>query len=120
MQSGGRTATRVFAAVSGVTGLAMVGGAGRLAPAIAQGGAVPDPRIVQVLGTRQLAQAALTFVVPTAPVLALGAGIDASHAASMFALAGASRRYRRPALLSAAVASAAVVAGALLARRSSR
>lgn len=114
------TAPRVFATASAATGLALLLRAERIAAAAGRRAGRPDPRIVRVLGARQVAQAVLTLVRPTSAVLALGAAVDASHAASMVALAGASPRFRRPALASATVAGVAVGVGAALARRPSR
>jgi len=46
-------------------------------------------RVAQMLGTRHLAQAAVTAAVPVPDVFALGAAVDAGHAASMLILAPA-------------------------------
>jgi hypothetical protein len=76
---------------------------------------VPPVWLVRVLGTRMAAQAGLQLVVPSAGVALLGARIDTAHAASMAAVAAISRRYRRGALVSGAIATASAVA--LLAAR---
>ena len=73
-------------------------------------------RIVRVLGARQLTQAGLALAFPAGPLAGLGVGVDAMHALSMLPLA-ASSRWRRPALVSAAMATAFAVAGVLAARR---
>ena len=69
-------------------------------------------RVIQLLGARQLLQAALTGARPTGAVLAVGAGIDALHAASMLALAASRREWRVPALTDATVAAGLAVLGA--------
>ncbi len=70
----------------------------------------------RVLGARQLAQALASGPVPGYPVLAVGAGVDLLHAASMLALALTGRR-RRAALTDALIAGAFAAAGALAARQ---
>ncbi len=75
---------------------------------------------VRVLGARQLAQAGLTAVAPTAPLLAAGAGTDVLHALSMAVLALADRRWRRPAAVSGLTAAAFAAWGVLAARRAAR
>ena len=72
---------------------------------------------VRVLGARQLAQAAVSVAVPSARLLALGAGADGAHALSMAALALADHRRRRPALVSGLIAAAFAAGGAAAARR---
>ncbi len=69
-------------------------------------------RVVRILGTRHLAQALISGSRPTRAVLALGAEVDASHAASMTVLALVDARRRRPALASALVAATFAAAGA--------
>jgi hypothetical protein len=75
---------------------------------------------VRVLGARQLAQAGLGVAVPTAPLLAFGAGTDALHALSMAVLALADRRWRRPAVVSGLTAAAFAACGAVAARRAAQ
>ena len=66
--------------------------------------------LVRVLGTRMLLQGVAEIAVDD-PVVILGGGlVDATHAASMLAAAAASPRFRRPALVSAAVAGASAAA----------
>lgn len=76
-------------------------------------------RVIGVLGARQLVQAALTGARPTAAVLAVGAGVDALHAASMLALGAFRRDWRTPALTDAAVAAGLAVLGAAARRTGS-
>ncbi|WP_157756757.1 hypothetical protein [Plantactinospora sp. KBS50] len=59
---------------------------------------------LRVLGTRQLAQGAVTVVRPSAGVLVAGAVTDVLHGASAVLLAGLDRRQRRPAVTEAALA----------------
>ncbi len=61
-------------------------------------------RIIRVLGAREVAQAVICWPQPTSALLKVGAGVDVIHAASMLGLAAMSRRWRRPALLSALTA----------------
>ncbi|MGH3498110.1 MAG: hypothetical protein ACRDP1_11680 [Nocardioidaceae bacterium] len=81
-----------------------------------QGPSSADIDVIHVLGARQIVEAValagLGARVRTPVVL-----VEAAHAASMAALAGASPTYRRPALVSGAVAG---VLGLLTAVRSSR
>ena len=76
--------------------------------------------VVRVLGARQVAQAGLTVAVPTAPLLAAGAGIDTLHALSMAVLALADQQWRRPAVVSGLTAAAFAACGALAARRAAQ
>jgi hypothetical protein len=67
--------------------------------------------VMRVLGVRQAAQAVLSGVSPTAPVLAMGVWVDSAHALSGVALAVARRRYAKPALADAAIAAGWAAAG---------
>lgn len=60
--------------------------------------------VVRVLGLREAGQALVCAPRPTADVLRLGAGVDVLHAATMLALATRGTKWRRPALISMAVA----------------
>lgn len=72
--------------------------------------------VVRVLGARYLAQALVVGRAPNRAVLALGAEVDAAHAASMVVLALFDRGRRREGLASAFVAGGFSLAGALAAR----
>lgn len=76
-----------------------------------RGQAAPD-WLVRILGLRSLVQGAATIARPTTGVLAVGALVDATHAASMAPVILLGSRHRRAASLSAvaAVLSAAVAA----------
>jgi hypothetical protein len=76
--------------------------------------------MVRVLGARQLAQALATGAQPTPAVLALGAEVDAAHAASMLALGLFTRRWRQAALVDALIAAGFATAGAAAARAAGR
>lgn len=68
--------------------------------------------VARVLGVRHLVQAAATAGIgPSAELLALGAAVDITHAASMAALALADRRVRRVTLTDALVETAFAAAG---------
>jgi hypothetical protein len=103
--------TRAAAVGRGVLAARAVWGAGCLAAPAAVGralGLAPGDRrallLLRVLGARDLGQAVLAATAPPPALRRLGAGVDALHAASMVALAAASRDHRRPALTSAALA----------------
>jgi hypothetical protein len=64
----------------------------------------PAHLFLRLLGARDLGQAVLAATDPPPVMLRLGAGVDALHALSMYALAAGSADYRRPALTAAAVA----------------
>jgi hypothetical protein len=68
-------------------------------------------RVAQLLGTRHLAQAAITAAVPVPDVFALGAAVDTAHAASMFMLVPAGRAAWRAALLDALAEAVFAAAG---------
>lgn len=72
--------------------------------------------VARVLGARYLAQALVSGAAPTGAVLALGAEVDAAHAASMIMLGLLDRPRRREALASALVAGSFAVAGMRAAR----
>ncbi|MEP7022504.1 MAG: hypothetical protein ABJB47_01565 [Actinomycetota bacterium] len=70
----------------------------------------------RILGARHLTQALTTSGQPDRAVLTLGAEADATHAASMAALAIMSRRWRRAALTDALIATTLTAAGLAVAR----
>jgi hypothetical protein len=78
-------------------------------------GPVPVPAaamaVARVLGVRHLAQAALSVAVRGGPVTGLGAVVDTVHTGTCLALAAVSPRWRRAALLDAAVESGFAAAG---------
>ena len=81
-------------------------------------GASPGARTVaRILGGRHVVQAALSAMRPTPAVLALGAGTDVLHSASMLALAALDRPRRRLGLSDSLVAAAFAAGGCALARR---
>lgn len=71
----------------------------------------------RLLGVRYLAQGAVELGWSRAGVLAGSAGVDALHGLSMFALAATQPRYRRPALVSASLATAGAAVTALASRQ---
>jgi hypothetical protein len=73
--------------------------------------AVPQAWIVRLLGARMLLQALVEAARPRRRILDGGIATDAAHGASMVALAAASRRYRRPAAISAAAAGVSALLG---------
>jgi hypothetical protein len=109
----GPTVARAWAVSVGGLGVATVFGARQAARYAAGTGARPDLRVVRVLGARQTAQGVIVLAAPTTTTVGLAVFADAAHALSMFALAAAVRRYRRPALLSAFSATASACCGGL-------
>jgi len=73
--------------------------------------------VARLLGGRHLVQAAVTVTRPLPTVLLTGAAADALHAMSGVALGVLDARWRRPALLDAAMAAAFATAGLAAARR---
>ena len=67
--------------------------------------------VTRVLGARHLIQAAVTAAAPNAAVLTVGAQVDCAHAASMLAVAAASRPLRRAGLTDGLIATVLAVAG---------
>ena len=76
--------------------------------------------VIRVLGGRHLVQAVLTVAIGTPRAHAVGSGLDALHAMSMYAVAAASRDRRRLALASAADATVAALAEVAVAHSSGR
>jgi hypothetical protein len=77
-------------------------------------GQPPSPRarqVARVLGIRHLAQAAVMAWAPGPEMVTAGSAIDLAHAASMLALAVASRPLRRAELADALAAATLAVAG---------
>lgn len=77
---------------------------------------VPSAGVVRVLGSRYILQGVAQLARPGAAVLGASVIVDGLHAASMFGLAAFRADYRRPALVSAAVATAAATVAAVAAR----
>ena len=67
--------------------------------------------VCRALGARELAQAAVSAAVPAPAALAVGVAVDVTHALSMIGVATFSRRHRRAALTSAALATAFAALG---------
>lgn len=97
-------ATRALGVAGCAWGAALMTRPRAVAETVAAGRAVPAPWIVRLLGARQFGQGATLLWRPDRRRLLTGAGIDTVHAISMLGLAAANPRYRRAALLSAAVA----------------
>jgi hypothetical protein len=75
-----------------------------------------DTIVVRILGGRQFGQALLTYLAPQAKVAVAGAVVDAIHAASMMVLAIRSTRWRRAALVEAALATVLSALGVVISR----
>jgi hypothetical protein len=83
----------------------------------AAGSVPPGSGWVRLLGARYLAQGAVQASLPRPEVLELSVAVDALHAASMVGLAMLRAEYRRPALISAAVATGSAAVTWVQARR---
>jgi hypothetical protein len=83
----------------------------------AAGSIPPGPGWVRLLGARYLVQGAAQASMPRVEVLQLSVVVDTLHAASMVALAMLRAEYRRPALISAAVATGSAAVTWAQARR---
>lgn len=102
------SAARWFAAGRLLWGTALLAAPGRILRTASGSPATHyTTEIVRVLGLREAAQASATLAAPTSFILAAGTTVDGIHALSMMVLATKFTRYRRPALLSAALATAA-------------
>ena len=73
-------------------------------------------RVLRILGCRHLAQTAIELAGPRPAVQYLGAGVDGIHALTSAGLAAADRRWRRSAVIDAAVASGFAVGTGMTAR----
>ncbi len=105
----------LMSAARAAYGLTLLVAPGRVLSAVA--GESPgrlDCAVARFLGGRHLTQAVISAAVGR-PSIAPGAAVDSLHAASMFGLAAARPRLRRPELADAAVASLLAAAGVVLA-----
>ncbi len=116
----GRTSARIWGGTTAVLGAAFVLRPKPVAGLVSSGSSTPNPVIVQVLGGRQLLQGAAVLIRPHRLLLRAGSVADLLHAASMVAASRWWPRYRRPALVSAAIAGTSAVAGGLISRRTRR
>lgn len=73
-----------------------------------------DPRIIRVLGARQLVQGGVLIARPNAALIPAAVAVDLVHALSMVAAAIARPSYRTSALASAMVATTSGAAGVLI------
>lgn len=73
-------------------------------------------RVLRILGCRHLAQTAVELAGPRPAVQYLGAGVDGIHALTSAGLAALDRRWRRSAVIDAAVASGFAVGTGVTAR----
>ena len=106
---------RLFGAAVAGLGAALLADPHRVADAA--GAPSADAWVVRVLGARQLVQGLVTLAAPRRGVLIGGAVVDATHGASMVALAAASSRFRHGAATSGAAAGLSAVLGGVLAGR---
>lgn len=110
-RSGGTERNRFPAAARLAWGITLLSAPGAVLRR-AGGAQVDTPaakRVARVLGGRHVLQAATELAIGRTSWL--GVAVDASHALSMLALAAASPRWRRPALVSATAAGSFAVTG---------
>ena len=79
-------------------------------------GDAPSDVVARVLGGRQLLQGIALIIRPDPPVVTVAVATDVLHAASMLLLGWIRPGYRRPALVSAAIAAASAGCGAIILR----
>jgi hypothetical protein len=79
-----------------------------IAGLVADGAARPPTAVVRLLGARLIGQGAAQLLQPAKGTARLAAAIEGAHGASMVGLAVISPRYRRPAVIAAAVAAASL------------
>ncbi len=82
-------------------------------------GSAVSTGVVRFLGFHEATEATLTSAAPSPRIMVIGAASDGLHALSMVGLAAASPRYRRPALVSALLATTSCVVGMLALRQPS-
>ncbi len=111
------TACRATALVGGIWGVLLLTLPRRVLSVLAPTSAVPTGHLLtatRLLGARHVVEGlALAAAPPLAPV---AAAVEGTHAASMLVISRTQARYRRPALVSAAVA-AVLGAATAVARR---
>jgi hypothetical protein len=94
-----------LSAIQCLAGTVLVAGPDDIARAVSGArGTPPSAWVVRVLGLRMLAQGGVGALRPRRHLAAIGAGVDATHGASMLLVAALNRRYRRAALISGATA----------------
>ena len=114
------TAARVLGALTAALGAALLLRPAALTrPVSGRGGRPPDV-VARVLGGRQLLQGIALISRPEPPLVAVGVGADVLHAASMLLLGWVRPVYRRPAVVSAAVAATSAGYGAMILRGTHR
>lgn len=112
-----RTVTRVTSAGLATWGAVLLAWPEQVATVVAPHTREPRAWVIRLLGARLLAQHGLLTLIPDRHLVIASATVDGIHTASMLVMAATLPRYRRVTLLSAVVAGAATVAGALAAPR---
>jgi hypothetical protein len=102
-----RGRVRAIALADCAAGFALLSGPTAIAGLVA-GGARPPTTVVRLLGARLIGQGAAQLLHPAKGTARLAAAIEGAHGASMVGLAVISPRYRRPAVIAAAVAAASL------------
>jgi hypothetical protein len=96
--------SRTVAVADCGAGLVLIAAPTRVAALAAGSGTRPRSAIIRLLGARIAAQGVAQLVRPSTGTTRLVAVVEALHGSSMVGLAVLSPRYRRPALIAAAVA----------------
>lgn len=109
-----RAATRRWATVTATVGAVALLFPRPVARLVSGRGAAPDPRLVRILGARQLVQGGAVLIHPAPGLVAVGCGIDVAHGASMVLAAGIWPNHRTAALISGAVAGTSAAAAAVI------
>ena len=109
-----RSLARVWGVATAAMGLGFVIRPHVLAGMATSGRHTPENTVVRILGGRQLLQGSMIALEPTPLLIAGGTVVDGIHVSSMLVIAMLSRRYRKAALTSAAVAGASGLAGVVL------
>lgn len=104
---------RAWGAAAAVAGAAMAARPADIAAAAGGQGCRPPDPIVRILGIRYLLQGAVLIGTQGRRIVIAAVAADTAHAASMMAVAATRPRYRRPALVSAGLATMSAGTGTL-------
>ena len=108
------TAARVLGALSAALGAALLLRPAAVTRMVSGRGDAPSDVVARVLGGRQLLQGLALITRPEPPVVTVAVATDVLHAASMLLLGWIRPVYRRPAVVSAAVAASSAGCGGMI------
>jgi len=117
LRGGSIRTCRAISIARALLALALLARPDRIAKAATFGGRLPAAWLIRLLGGRLLAQSGLELARTNRSVVRFGAAVDAVHAASMLAVAVGRPRYRKVALVSAALALASAAGGLAATKR---